>query len=245
MINPYDKINKDKDCLKNCCHIVVGPKGEKGDKGEADTISIGQVITGEAGSSARIIDNKVGNNHILDFILPQGEQGKAGPELLKVSYLVTFNDGTNPNGIEVASGDSIPIERKELDTNNLIELDTTNNLIKFNIGGYYKITFNVSAYPEVHTIDFDPTKDIVSIGFKEQNTDNVYVGVSSFVYNGEPVVITTSGIISVTNTDALYELCNIGKYTINLESPLLSNLSSQSYFANPLVTLVIEYLGNK
>ena len=114
MKNPYNKINKDMECLKNknCIPIIIEPKGQP---------------------------------------------GKEGP--IKSAYLVTFNDETHPNGIEVNPNNNIPLERLELDVSNIILLDSTNNLIKFNIPGYYKITFIVNAYPKVHTTDFDPTKD--------------------------------------------------------------------------------------
>ena len=122
-------------------------------------------------------------------------------------------------------------------------MDSTNNLIKFNIPGYYKITFIVNAYPEVHTTDFDSTKDIVAIGFRETGTDHIYVGMSSFIYNGEAGLVTSTGIISVVDTAVTYELANIGNYPIYLDSPLQANIKTKSYFANPLVVLTIDYLG--
>ena len=198
MKNPYNKINKDMECLKNknCIPIIIEPKGQP---------------------------------------------GKEGP--IKSAYLVTFNDETHLNGIEVNPNNNIPLERLELDVSNIILLDSTNNLIKFNIPGYYKITFIVNAYREVHTTDFDPTKDIVAIGFRETGTDHIYVGISSFIYNGEAGLVTSTGIISVVDTAVTYELANIGNYPIYLDSPLQANIKTKSYFANPLVVLTIDYLG--
>lgn len=226
MKNPYNKINKDMECLKNknCIPIIIeptGPRGRDGKDGVADTI-------------------KIENTHILDFVIPKEQPGKEGP--IKSAYLVTFNDETHPNGIEVNPNNNIPLERLELDVSNIILLDSTNNLIKFNIPGYYKITFIVNAYPEVHTTDFDPTKDIVTIGFRETGTDHIYVEISSFIYNGEAGLITSTGIISVVDTEVTYELANIGNYPIYLDSPLQDNIKTKSYFANPLVVLTIDYL---
>ena len=53
MKNPYNKINKDMECLKNenCIPIIIeptGPRGRDGKDGVADTI-------------------KIENTHILDF----------------------------------------------------------------------------------------------------------------------------------------------------------------------------------
>ena len=156
--------------------------------------------------------------------------------------VVTYNDLTNEDGLPIISGAKIPLKRKELDVGNIITLNS-NYTIRFNSIGYYKISFTVFAYPNVDSLDFDPTKDIVSIGFKENNTDNVYVGASSWVWNGEAIEIYTSGIISVSNTNSLYELTNLSKETIYLNTPNIENISSTSYFSNSLVTLLIDYLG--
>ena len=173
---------------------------------------------------------------------PTGAIGPTGPTLIKSAYIVTYNDLTNEDGLPIISGAKIPLKRKELDVGNIITLNS-NYTIRFNSIGYYKISFTVFAYPKVDSIDFDPTKDIVSIGFKESNTNNVYVGASSWVWNGEAIEIYTSGIISVPNTNSLYELTNLSKETIYLNTPNIENISSTSYFSNSLVTLLIDYLG--
>ena len=72
--------------------------------------------------------------------------------------------------------------------------------------GDYKIEFKISAYPSVNGVDFDPTTDIVSVGFRQLDTDNVYVGTGEWVFNGEAVELSATGIIVVTDTNALYEL---------------------------------------
>ncbi len=173
----------------------------------------------------------------------QGEQGPPGVNMTRASYVVTFNDGTSVDGIPVPSSAKLPLDRVEFDDSNLIKLDTDEETIKFNELGLYKITFTVSAYPLVNGVDFDPTTDIVALGFKETNTDNVYVGVSQFVYNGEPVQLVGQGIVSVVDTNATYELSNLSPKTIYLETPDIRNLTTVSYFTNSLVTIVIEYLG--
>lgn len=144
MKNPYNKINKDMECLKNknCIPIIIeptGPRGRDEKDGVADTIKIGNTTTGESGRPDMVFDNKIENTHILDFVIPKEQPGKEGP--IKSAYLVTFNDETHPNGIEVNPNNNIPLEGLELDVSNIILLDSTNNLIKFNIPGYYKITF--------------------------------------------------------------------------------------------------------
>ncbi len=127
----------------------------------------------------------------------------------------------------------------------LVTLDSENDSIKFNIPGYYKVSFSISAYPTVNGHDFDPTTDIVAVGLREANTDNIYVGVSQWIYNAEPVQLTADEIISIVDTNEIYKLANLGKSTIFLETPSLTNIASKSYFVNSLVTILIEYLGRQ
>lgn len=226
-------------------NIPRGNIGPTGPRGISDTIKIRNTTTTEAGTDAQVIDNQIENNHTLDFIIPRGPTGPAGPSLLKSSYIVTYNDNTKEDGISVASGERIPLGRIELDATNLVELNKEDKTISFSTIGYYKIFFTISAYPKVNTPDFDPTKDIVSVGFRLTNTDDVYVGVGQWVFNGEAVELVAQGIISVPNPNDKYELVNLSKETIYLNTPDIKNIASISYFSNPLVTMVIEYLGRQ
>lgn len=174
---------------------------------------------------------------------PKGDKGDPGNNNIRAVYIVTFNDATTQYGIPVNSGEKLPLKRLELDTSKLITLDTQESTIKFNENGLYKISFIVSAYPLVETQDFDPATDIVAIGLREKDTDNIYIGASQFVYNGEPVQTTGQGIITITDTTKSYELSNISPKTIYLESPDIRNLKTVSYFSNSLITLTIEFLG--
>lgn len=60
---------------------------------------------------------------------------------------------------------------------------------------------------------------------------------------GEAVELSATGIIVVTDTNALYELVNLGPSTIYLNTPSIKDIKSKSYFSNSLVTLVVTYLG--
>lgn len=202
----------------------IGPKGDKGEQGEIGP----RGLQGEIGPTG-----------------PKGDKGDPATGVQRSTYLVTFNNSKFPDGVPVESNRNLPIERIELDVDNLITLDTTNNLIKFNIHGYYKITFTVSAYPFVNSVDFDPTTDIVSLGFRETGTDNVYVGVGQWVYNGEAIELYAQGIIAVADINKTYELANLSKQTIYLSTPDIANIASHSFFSNPLITILIEYLGEE
>lgn len=240
MFDPYKKIDKDKKCL--CTPIIMGPTGPKG---ESDTITIGTTTTSPSNTKAKVIDTKKDNNHTLDFIIPMGPKGEDATLFIQSAYIVTFNDNFTSDGISIPSNQRLPLNRKEIDTNNIITLDEVNNTIKFNKIGYYKITFTISAYPEVTSLDFDPDTDIVSVGFRKTNTDNSYLGVGQWIFNGEATELTSQGIISVINTFDTYELVNLSKKTIYLNTPDIKNINTTSYFSNPLITLIIEYLGRE
>ncbi len=189
-----------------------------------------------------------GESYEINFTIPQGATGPVGPagtNIARSAYLATFNNGTVGNGLAVPAKGRLPIDREELDISDLITLDTTDETIQFNIEGYYKITFTVNAYVLHKNNVFDKTTDFVSLGFKKAGTDNIYIGTSQFITEEIPVQMVGQGIIAVTNTTDLYELVNLTDQNIYLDSPDLPNISSTSYFTNPLLTIVIEYLGRQ
>lgn len=61
---------------------IKGPKGDKGDTGDAGaaaTINVGSVTTGEPGSDASVVNAGDTTNATLNFTIPRGAQGVAGP----------------------------------------------------------------------------------------------------------------------------------------------------------------------
>ena len=210
---------------------MVIPQGPTGPSGVSDTIRIGKTTTVDADQEAQVVDTQEGNNHVLDFVIPKGQKGDPGPLKISSAYLVTYHQIDFPTtGFEVASLGRIPIKREELDIDGLCEVNTDENTIKFNKVGYYAITCTVN-------------KDFWAIWFRLVGTDNVYIGASQFVNNNIANQITAQGIIAVENNNNIYELVNLSPTSIYLNSPQLEKLSTTSYFANSLVTIVIEYLG--
>lgn len=171
----------------------------------------------------------------------KGEKGEKGE--IESAYLITFNAGTTYDGLAVNSNDRLPIDRKELDDNNLITLNTDEETIKFNKVGHYRISFNVSARALPNDTIFDKTKDIISIGLREINTDNIYIGSSSWVYNEEYITITSQGIVVVNDINKEYELVNLSPNTIYLNTPDIKYIKTSSYFANAIVNIIIENHG--
>ena len=182
-------------------------------------------------------------NYTFDFTIPQGPTGPAGPSNIRSAYLTTFNNGTISSGITIPSGERLPIDRKDIDESGLITLDPSNETIQFNVVGYYKISFTVSAYTLHNNATFDPKTDIVSIGFKKEGTDEIYVGASRWATDEVAIQLVGQGILSVTNIADSYVLENVGKNNIYLHAPDIQDLITTSYFSNCLVTIVIEYLG--
>lgn len=77
----------------------------------ADTITIGKVTSTDNKNEAQIIDNKIGNNHTLDFILPRGEKGEIGNgDTITIGETKTGDPGTQA---EVIS--------EKIGTNNVLE----------------------------------------------------------------------------------------------------------------------------
>ena len=101
----------------------------------------------------------------------------------------------------------------------------------------------VHGYTKTQSGVFDKYKDIISVGFREVNTDLVYIGDSKWIYNDEPATLIATGILSINNPEKKYELVNISENTLYLITPFINNLNTNSYFANSTVTLLIEYLG--
>lgn len=185
------------------------------------------------------------NNDFCKWIYcfgPTWPTGPIGINSTKNIYLVTFNDGTNVDEILVKSNSALPINRKELDIYELINLDTSNSTIQFNEIGYYKITAIASLSLKKDTI-FNSDTDFITLGFKVANTDNVYIGASEWRNDEYARQIIMHGVIAVNNLDEQYELVNLGNKDIYLNSPDLNNIKSDSYFTNFLITIIIEYMG--
>lgn len=260
-------LNKDKICLSllNNCYII-GPTGPTGPRGNNTSIS------GSYNTYEELIRNhpkgEDGESYLVDGELytwnkeknawedmgrlqgptgPKGEKGEMGPpgiNLLRSAYIVTYNDNTFPDGIIVSPSTPLPIERVELDLTNLVTLNDTEKVIKFNTAGYYRITFIVSAYIEPSQ-PYDKKTDFITLGFRKKDTDNVYIGASKWKSDTIATQIIGHGIISVENPNNEYELVSLGKKDIKLDSPDLKDISSKSYFTNSLVTIVVEYLGRQ
>lgn len=55
----------------------AGPSGQNGVDGQAATITIGTVTTGDAGTGASVINSGTETNAVFDFVIPKGDKGDA------------------------------------------------------------------------------------------------------------------------------------------------------------------------
>lgn len=76
---------------------IVDCKGEKGDKGDAATITIGTTTTLPAGSSATVTNTGTSSAAVFNFGIPKGADGTGAGDMLKADY--------DPNSVvELAGG---------------------------------------------------------------------------------------------------------------------------------------------
>lgn len=78
---PYDVYYRNNGQWTNLGPIqgAEGPQGAQGDPGQAATIQVGQVATGEPGSQAAVTNSGTENAAVLNFTIPQGAVGQTGP----------------------------------------------------------------------------------------------------------------------------------------------------------------------
>ena len=90
---------------------IKGPKGDKGNMGTAATISIGTVLTGEAGTSVSITNSGSNNAAILDFVIPKGDKGDKGdPFRITKIYKSISNMNSDYNNPDIPIGSFVIIE---------------------------------------------------------------------------------------------------------------------------------------
>lgn len=192
---------------------IKGPQGERGLQGERG-------IEGPKGE-----------------IGPKGDTGPTGPTgprgLSSISTgLFTTTHNKYPNGIEVLQDYAIPLEKKAFDLENNYYINTENNTITILKSGIYSIQFVVMARSK-------DVNDIISIGFRNLSSKAIYAGCSLKNNSTNATCLTGIGIIDVAIPD-WFQLVNVGKNSIIIESPSVDNLGTDSSFKNPLVSIIIQ-----
>ena len=227
----------------------VGPQGAQGIKGETgeqgpkgDTGPMGypgpEGPRGEIGPEGRKGDRgEVGPQGPVG---PPGPQGVPGPLEIPSAFFMTANDDLDAYGITVESNGRIPIDTKIYDMNSDFILNQ-DNTITFKESGVYRIEFMVEAYSAGSAI-YPGQYEVIGVGLRKVGETTIYVGGCTWDYQ-EPVVrINAHGIVTTALSNDVFELINTAQDTIHLVSPSSNNLTTKSFFANPILTMVIEKL---
>ncbi len=196
---------------------IQGPKGDKGDPGEP----------GPQGSPG-----------------PKGDKGATGPQEIATATVVTFEPISQGSEYIVQPNDRIPLDRVGANNTDVVTVDNVNKLIKFSKGGAYRVDFVVNAYKENGGSAFNKTEDFIAVGLRKVGQNIVYAGGSLFTGQEHSIQIVGNGVINVANPETEnLEFINMSKNSITLRAPSIDDVNSESYFVNPLVSIVIQFLG--
>ncbi len=167
---------------------------------------------------------------------PQGPQGLPGTFNLPTAIFITTSKEF-PDGKVIEPEYPVPLELKTYDMNNEFYLSNKNNTITFLNPGTYTICFIVQAKTLASTNQQNP--NIISLGFKKLDDTKIYAGCSILGNSTTPSLLIGMGTISI-NTPDWFELRNTGTASFKVQSPSLSNLGTDSSFASPIVTIIIQ-----
>ena len=209
-----------------------GEKGEKGDKGERGA----QGLQGEVGPQG--VQGQQGERG------PTGPTGPTGAVETLGAMIISYVDPTQiaSEGEEIASGARLPLKRLELDFGSVVTLDEASNTFKFAKTGVYKVTFSINAYTKKTNAMFSHETDFVAVALRGVGTDDIYAAVNSWSYEDYAVNLFGQGMLTVADTEKEYELVNVQKKSVYINGANLTQTISNSYFAVPMVTIVITKL---
>lgn len=194
-----------------------GEPGEKGDKGEK----------GEKGD--------------------KGEPGSPAKNIVNANYLVTLRDPSfviPEDGLEVASGGRLPIKNihGRSTREGVVNLNADENTITFLETGVYEIIVTVNGYVKFTNQDYNIKTDFASIGFREVDSDNVYVGANDYSPLQTPHNITMIGLLQVADNSVPYEIVNLQKKPLFIAGGEKTETLTNSYFTTPILTMIIKKL---
>lgn len=207
--------------------IPRGFKGETGEKGD----------TGERGEKG-----DTGERGLQGFKGETGMKGDPGPLSVPGAYIISYNDDPNNfpvEGKEIATNERLPLMRKELDSEEIVTLDSNDNTIQFNKTGVYMITFSFNAYMKRSQTEFNPETDFVPVAFREVDSDKVIAGATSWSAIECASNIFGQGMFVVDSIATAYELINVQKKSLFLYGCNIQQTTSTSYFSVPMVSINI------
>ena len=114
--------------------------GETGPTGEAATIRVGTVTTGDPGTEASVTNSGTDQEAVLDFVIPRGENGGSGtPVELLSAYSTAPQPGT--------SGSALRFDRNSMIKGDAISHAENNTDFTISEAGIYSVAFNGVVAP--------------------------------------------------------------------------------------------------
>lgn len=213
---------------------IQGPPGPKGDQGS-------QGIQGKQGPQGN--QGPQGDQGPQGVPGPKGDQGPQGiPGPLNIPTAVASTTSkVFPDGKVVEPGYAVPLDKKIIDTDDAIFLSSGNNSITFLKGGLYSIFFIVQART-LSNQDNQKNPNIISVGFKKLNDPTIYAGCSVLANSTDSSLLVGYGTINAVYRD-WFELSNTGTASFIVQGPNLENLNEESALANPIVSIIIQKIG--
>ncbi len=231
--------------------VIKGPQGSQGPQGprgpKGDTGPIGpqgdqglQGVAGPQGAKGLKGDpGPQGPQGPKGDPGPQGPTGPTGTNSIPTLFALTFNEEMPKGGVVVNPTDRIPLETEIYDNDKIFYVSNGNNTITIMKAGVYKVYFTVQARATGQTSGLDDS-NVISIGFRRLEDPTVYAGNSVWGNKTTPTTIVGQGIINLTYPNQLFELVNLGRFPIYLQSPDVDTLNTESSFISPLVSIIIE-----
>ena len=226
----------------------------KGETGNSQKIQAGDVTTLNPEAPAEVNSRTIGDTLLFDFKIPRGfpgvkgdrgEQGPAGPLSIPCAFILSYNDDPNTfpvAGMEIPTNTRLPLNRLETHHDDIITLNSDQNTVQFKQTGLYYVSFVVNAYIKKADANFNPQVDFVAISFRENATDRIIASANSWSNDEVAHNISGQGLLVVNDLSTLYELVNMQKRSIFINGADVTQTISNSYFAVPMVSLVIAKL---
>lgn len=214
----------------------TGPTGPQGPKGETGAQGIRglQGLQGVPGPQGeRGLQGEAGP------IGAQGPQGVPGPLDIPTVIVMSTSEDLEQGELEIQPNDNLPLTIKINDNNSNIYLSEENDTITIMEKGIYRIDFFVQAHTMSNTVGGN---NIIAIGFKKVGEPTVYAGNSVWPNKNENTLIVGHGIINLPYGKGWYALTNVGKTSFYVQSPPVDSLGTESFFASPVVSLIIQKL---